>query len=111
MQALTTLSVSVMAWMYVGYGVFDHEGPAIAGFSNIMFSGFQDRSNLGYALSRLPVVCATTAIVGVGAAGMRTRALCMLMFVVAAVGVPVAARAAWNPYGMPPMLLAACALQ
>ena len=105
LQASTTLSASALAWMLLGYGVLDHQGPALVGLSRILFSGFQEESNLERVISYITVVCAATAILGVGAAGVRARALCVVMFAVAAVGVLVLARAAWMPVGMLPHML------
>ena len=105
LQALTTPSVSGIAWMFMGYGIFEHQGPGFIGLSNILLSGIQDASNLGHAASHLTDICAATAIMGVSAAGVRTRALCVVVFTVAAVGVPVLARAVWMPVGMTPLML------
>lgn len=111
LQVFTTLSVSIMAWMCIGYGIFEHTGPAFAGWSDIALSGFQDSSKLGHSLSQMTVACSTTIIVGAGSAGAHTRMLSMLIIVMAAVGVPVAARAVWIPHGTPTMLLLASILK
>ena len=88
-----------MAWMCIGYGIFGREGPIVAGLSDVVFSGFQHPSDVGHALTLLPAACSITIIVGGGAAKIPTRALSVLLFVTAAIGAPVAARALWIPQG------------
>ena len=86
----------------MGYGVFGQQGPSIAGVNNVMFSGLRDTGHLGHDIAQLSLACASTAIVGIGAAGVRTRGLCVVTFAVAAVGVPVATRALLMPFGVFP---------
>lgn len=85
--------------MCIGYGIFGHEGPAVAGLSDIVFSGFKDPSELSLALAMMPAACSITVIIGSGAANVPTRELSVLLFVIAAFGAPVAARALWIPQG------------
>jgi hypothetical protein len=100
LQALTTFSVTVLAWMCIGSGVYQNTGPSVTGMEAVMFSTFRESSDLGSSMSQMAFVSTATAIVAAGASsGVRTRALAVVIFGTAAVGVPVSARAVWHSLG------------
>lgn len=85
--------------MFIGYGVYQSKGPSYAGLSDIL-SGVKGTADMNHVLSLLACTCATAAILGAGASiRLYTRAMTAIVFVTAAVVVPISARAAWNPNG------------
>lgn len=98
-QNMLNTSVATICWLAVGHGVFSQSGPALFGSQGVFFASAREEV-MGSKLIGALLGSTTSSLVGAAVAErMDSRAFLLVASLLAALGVPVAARSIWYSQG------------